>query len=195
MVKKDLEPLGLSEEQITGVLKQHDEEIGEVNASLQKAQDDLKAEQAKAETQGDTIKELNEALKEYKDADVSGLKQTITDLETKLATQKTEHEAELADRDFQALLKDSITAAHGKDAEKIAKLLDVETLKASKNQKDDIAAAVKALAEDDVTKGMFGETAAQVDHTGNLIGTVTPGPAAQKTDTLRSAIAEHYGVK
>ena len=71
----------------------------------------------------------------------------------------------------------------------------METLKASKNQKDDIAAAVKALAEDDVTKGMFGETAAQLDHTGNLIGTVTPGPAAQKTDTLRSAIAEHYGVK
>ena len=37
-------------------------------------------------------------------------------------------------------------------------LLDMDTLKASKNQKDDIAAALKGLSEAEDSKMLFGET-------------------------------------
>lgn len=172
MKREELEKLGLTKEQIDSVLDMHHAEIDPVNADLQKAQDDLKAAQGTVETQETTIKDLKKDLEEFKDADVSGMRQKITDLETDLDNQKKAHESELADRDFQALVKDGITAAKGKDADKIMKLLDVETLKASKNQKEDVTAAIKALAEDDVTKGMFDDADSHITKTGSIIGAV-----------------------
>lgn len=104
----------------------------------------------------DTIKELNGKLDEFKDADVSGMKQQIADYETEKKRIRDEYEAKISDRDFQEMLKDSITAAKGRNAKAIAALLDVETLKASKNQKEDIAAALKTLSEAEDSKMLFG---------------------------------------
>lgn len=188
MEREELEKLGFTKEQIDSVLDMHHAEIDPVNSDLQKAQDDLKAAQGTVETQETTIKDLKKDLEEFKDADVSGMKQKITDLETDLENQKKAHEGELANRDFQALVKDGITAAKGKDADKIMKLLDVDTLKASKNQKEDVAAAIKALAEDDVTKGMFGEAEPQVTKTGSIIGAVVGGGGIDAADAQMRAV-------
>lgn len=69
--------------------------------------------------------------------------------------------------------------------------MDVDTLKASKNQKEDIAAALKALAEAEDSKMLFGEPGQKPVRTGSVIGTVVTG-RSQTEDTLNSAIAEHY---
>ena len=68
------------------------------------------------------------------------------------------------------------------------RLLDTETLKASKNQKEDISAAIKAMTEDDVTKGMFGETEPEVTQTGNIIGTVTGGGVDAQEARMRAVM-------
>jgi hypothetical protein len=79
----------------------------------------------------------------------------VDTLKKDLATKEAEFQSQLADRDFQALLTSGIAAAKGKNPKAIMALLDMDALKASKNQKEDTAAALKALAESDAY--LFGE--------------------------------------
>ena len=191
MKREDLEAIGMTKEQIDKVLDMHHEEYDPVKKALDTANADLAAEKEKTSTQETTIAGLKKDLGEFKDADVSGMKQKIEDLENDIQTKDAAHKQEIADRDFNDLLKECITAAKGVNAKAITALLDVPTLKASKNQKEDIAAAIKALTEADDSKMLFGEPDPKPAGTGNLIGQVKKTDSPQ-TDTLKSAIAEHY---
>ena len=89
-----------------------------------------------------------EGLKAFEGVDVKDLQGQIATLQGKLDTQAKEHEAKLADMAFEGTLKDAITAAKGRNAKAIQALLDVDTLKASKDQSADIKAALDKLKED-----------------------------------------------
>lgn len=173
MKREDLEKLGLTKEQIDKVCDMHHAEIAPVKNELQKAQDDLKVANDAVGTQKQTIGDLKKDLEEFKDVDVSGLQQKINDLEEDLKTKEADHQREIADRDFNDILKESILSARGKNVRAIMALLDQGTLKASKNQKDDIAAAIKELTEAEDSKMLFGETESPVKRTGNIIESVT----------------------
>lgn len=121
------------------------------------------------------MKDLQGKLDGFKDVDVSGLNQRIKDLETEKANIQKDYDAKIADRDFNDLVKESIAAVNGKNTKAITALLDVDTLKASKNQKEDIAAALKALTEAEDSKMLFGEPEPKPAGTGNLIGQVRGG--------------------
>lgn len=188
MKREDLEALGLSKEQIDKVLDMHHEEYDPVKKDLETAQKDLESEKEKTSTQATTIKDLKKDLEEFKDADVSGMKQKIADLEKDIQTKDETHQKEIADRDFNDILKDSITSAKGKNAKAIAALLDIDTLKTSKNQKDDIAAALKELAEAEDSKMLFGEPEPTPAGNGNPIGTVTKGGNQDGDAAMRAAM-------
>lgn len=194
MKREDLEKLGLTKEQIDKVLDAHHAELGPVQKELETAKEDLKTVRETVDTQKTTIEDLKKDLEDFKDADVSGMKQKITDLETAIQNKETEYAQQIADRDFNDLAKESIAAAKGKNAKAIMALLDVDTLKASKNQKEDIAAALKALTEAEDSKMLFGEPEPNPVGTGNLIGQVQK-PGTTPADTLKGAIAEYYNVK
>ena len=152
MKREDLEAIGMTKEQIDKVLDMHHEEYDPVKKDLDTANADLAAEKEKTSTQETTIAGLKKDLGEFKDADVSGMKQKIEDLEKDIQTKDAAHKQEIADRDFNDLLKECITAAKGVNAKAITALLDVDTLKESKNQKEDIATAideeVKSIIDD-----------------------------------------------
>lgn len=187
MKREDLEALGMTKEQIDKVLDMHHKEYDPVKKDLDTANADLAAEKVKTSTQETTIAELKKDLGEFKDADVSGMKQKIEDLEKDIQTNDAAHKQEIADRDFNDLLKDSISAAKGRNATAITACLDVDTLKASKNQKEDIASALKALSEREDCKMLFGEPEPDVIGGGNPIGTVTKsGSQTGATDVMRS---------
>ena len=192
MKREDLEALGLSKEQIDKVLDMHHEEYDPVKKDLETAQKDLESEKEKTSTQATTVKDLKKDLEEFKDADVSGMKQKIADLEKDIQTKDETHQKEIADRDFNDILKDSIASAKGKNAKAITALLDVDALKASKNQKEDIAAAIKVLTEAEDSKMLFGEPEPNVVGTGNPIGTVDKKNPAE-TGNLRDALSAKYG--
>ncbi|MDE7187266.1 MAG: phage scaffolding protein, partial [Lachnospiraceae bacterium] len=135
-----------------------------------------------------TINDLKKDLEEFKDADVSGMKKKIEDLEADIKTKDADHQREIADRDFNDLLKESITASKGRNAKAITALLDVETLKASKNQKEDIAAALKALTEAEDSKMLFGEPEPNPVGTGNIIGRVQKSGSNTEDAALRAAM-------
>lgn len=147
----------------------------------------LDAAEQKASASETTINGLKEDLKKFEGVDVTGLQQKITDLETDLQTKETEYQQKIADRDFDELLSAQINGAKGMNAKAIRALLDVDTLKASKNQKDDVAAAVKALAEAEDSKMLFGIADEPAD-TGNVIGTVTKNSGGAEDAAMRAAM-------
>ena len=141
MKKEDLTTLGLTEEQIAGVQK--------LNGL------DIEAEKKKttlAEGERDKFKEQYEttqaALKEFDGIDVKELQGKIEKLNTDLAAKDTEYTQKIADRDFQDALNAAIVTAGGKNGKAVMALLDVENLKASKNQEADIKAAIEACQKD-----------------------------------------------
>ena len=132
--------------------------------------DKLTAANEKIKANDAAIGDLKKQLEGLQEVDVSKLNERIAELETENKTLEANHQKQIADRDFNDLLKDSISAARGINAKAITALLDIETLKASKNQKEDVSAAIKALTEAEDSKMLFGEPEAKPIGTGSPIG-------------------------
>lgn len=195
MKREELEALGLTKEQIDGTLDMYHKEHDPVQKELDTVKANLAAEQEKVKTHEGTISGLKKDLEEFKDADVSGMKQKIEDLEKDIKAKEADYQQQIADRDFDDVLKDSINAAHGKNVKAIKALLDVETLKASKNQKEDVAAAIKALSEAEDSKMLFGEAEPNPTGKGDPIGGVGGTGTKPQADSLMSALEEKYKSK
>lgn len=112
-------------------------------------------------------------------ADYDAMKTQLAEANTKLSGYDPEWKAKaeqaekdaaakIADMQFDGLLTGAVSAAKGKNAKAIRALLDVDALKASKNQETDIKTALEALAKDN---GYLFET------------TETPPPYAAGTGT------------
>lgn len=96
--------------------------------SLNKANDTIKSNDT-------AMKELQDKLDAFKDVDVTELKNTIAGLEKDKTRIEDEYKDKMAKRDFDDLIKDAITSAHGKNAKAITALLDVDTLMQSRTRK------------------------------------------------------------
>lgn len=100
----------------------------------------------------DSIKEqlqtAKDGLKAFEGVDVAQLQSKVTELQGKLDAKDTEWNGKLADMAFDHALEAAITGAKGKNAKAIRALLDVDTLKDSKNQEADIKAALEGLKKD-----------------------------------------------
>lgn len=147
------------------------------------------------EKQTDKVTNLTEQLNEAKDAmkkfegvDPEGLKNQIADLNQKLTDKETEYQNKLADRDFQDSVKSMIAKYKGKNEKAIMALLDMETLKASKNQNEDLENAFKTLVEAEDSKMLFGESDAMKLGSGDLLGTVTKGGNVDNDAALRAVM-------
>ena len=160
-------------------------------ADYDKQKEKLDAANETIKANDTAMKDLQEKLDGFKDVDVSGLNQRIKELETEKENIQKDCDAKIADRDFNDLIKESIAAVNGKNPRAITALLDVGMLKESKNQKEDIAAALKALTEAEDSKMLFGEPEPNPVETGNLIGRVQKTPG-QSVDTLKDALKEKY---
>lgn len=154
---------------------------------------DYNNQKQKLDTANETIKlndtaigDLKKQLDGFKDVDVTELKNRISTLESEKETIKKEYDEKIADRDFQDSVKGMIAKYKGRNEKAIMALLDMETLKASKNQNEDLEKAFKELAEAEDSKMLFGENV-QVDGRGNPIGTVKSGEnQSTPTDQMRS---------
>lgn len=110
---------------------------------------DWEKQRTKAQTLEKDLGEAGEKLKGLENVNPEALKEEIDRLKGDLEQKDKEFQQQIADRDFDEMLKAAISSAKGKNAKAITALLDVDTLKASKNQKEDIAAALKTLSEEE----------------------------------------------
>ncbi len=182
MKREELKALGLDEEAISKVLDMHHAEFDPVSKELEKAKTDL------ATAQADAAKTA-EALKKFEGVEPDKLKQQIEDLKADIKKRDEDHAKEIADRDFNELVGESIRSAKGKNVKAITALLDIDKLKASKNQRADIEAELKALSEAEDSKMLFGENDPKEVRNGDLIGGVRGGNSGDVMEAqLRAAM-------
>jgi hypothetical protein len=149
---------------------------------------DYEKQKDKLTASEDKVKTLTESLEKFDGVDADKLTGEIAALKKQLEEKDKSYASQLADRDFDDLVKDAIAEARGRNPKAIKALLDVEALKASKNQKEDVAAALKKLAEAEDSKMLFGEDQpAPVGKIG-AIGKVTGGSGGDSfMDSIRAA--------
>ena len=152
----------------------------------------LETAEATIEANNTAMGDLKKQLEGFKDVDVTALNQRITDLEAEKVAIKKEYDDKMADRDFDDSTNAVIAKFKGKNAKAIKALLDLDALKASKNQNEDLEKDVQALTEAEDSKMLFGEPEPQKVGSGNPIGVVDKG-TPQNTATLKDALAERYG--
>lgn len=94
------------------------------------------------------LQAAKDGLEAFKGVDVDKLQGKIQELTGQLADKDREWQDKLDGMAFDGRIRDAITAAKGRNAKAIAALLDVDALRASKNQETDIRAALEALKKD-----------------------------------------------
>lgn len=127
----------LSKEIIDAILSENEKDVA-----------DAKKPFADYDSIKDQLNTAKEALKKFDETDVDGLNKQIKDLQDTLKNKETEYETRLADLTFDGILKDAITAAKGRSTKAIMAMLDVDSLKLSKNQATDIKSALEALKKE-----------------------------------------------
>lgn len=147
---------GQNMKNIHEILKGYDIEIpADKKAEFDKAVlDNYKtvAEAEKLRTARDNYKsQLDDAtqkLEGFKGVNVEELQGKITALTDDLASQKAAFDKQLADRDFDDMLNTAITGSKAKNVKAVKALLDLEAIRASKNQSADLDAALKKVKEE-----------------------------------------------
>ena len=114
-------------------------------AEFEKAKTKLETEKAGAEEQ---LKTVQESLKKFDGVNVDELKKQIETANAQAAEKEKEYQAKLDDLEFSSLLDTAIAGAKAKNAKAVKALLDIDTLKGSKNRSEDIKAALEAVAKD-----------------------------------------------
>lgn len=94
------------------------------------------------------LQAAKDGLAAFDGVDVKDLQGKVAQLTKDLEDKETAHKQELADLAFDGTLKEAITAAKGRNEKAIRALLDVDKLKASKDQTADIKAALEELKKD-----------------------------------------------
>ncbi len=147
MKRKFLEDMGLTKEQVDSIMTVNGEDVESAKSDLEQVKTEL--DQTKIQLQ-----EANQTIDGFKDYDQ--VKSQVKEYRTKYEQSKADYENQIADMKFSATLESAIAAAGGRNAKAVQALLDLKSLKESKNQGADIAAAIEACKTDN--DYLFGST-------------------------------------
>lgn len=142
MKRKDLEDLGLEKEAVDKIMDWNGADIEAEKAKSKK----LEGERDNYKSQLDTA---TAELDKFKDMKPEEMQATIEKLQQDLKDKDAEYAAKEADRVFNETLKEAIKKAGGRNDKAVMALLDVDALKASKDQTADIKEAIDAAKKSD----------------------------------------------
>lgn len=147
MKTEDLKALGLEQDVIDKVFTLSGKDIEAEKAKTRAAE----GERDNYKTQLETAKD---ALSKFDGVNVEELRGQVSKLQNDLKAKDEEYAAREAARTFDEAVTGAITAAGGRNPKAIKAMLDLETLKASKDQSADIRKAIEAVQKSDAY--MFG---------------------------------------
>lgn len=127
-----------TEEQITKILDLNSADIGKAKSKLEAERDNYKSQ----------LETAQNTLKEFEGVDVKELQDKIALLNADLAKKDENYKQQIADMEFNGALDNALTASGARNAKAVKALLDIDTLKASKNQSDDIKSALESVKAD-----------------------------------------------
>lgn len=168
MKRKFLEDMGLTKEQVDSIMAENGNDI----EAIKQERDTYKGQLDTAQT----------TLKSFEGVNISELQTKVTTLTNDLATKEAEYKKQLADRDFNDLLKVTAEGYKPRDLKAVMPFLDVDKLKGSKNQESDIKAAIEAVKKDNAY--LFQDT--QIPR----VVAPTPGPGGPAVDDTKTRANE-----
>ena len=169
---------GLTKEQVDSIMVENDNDIEAAKGDLGQVKTEL--EQTKTQLQ-----EANTTIDGFKDYDQ--VKSQVEEYKTKYEQSKAEYEAKIEEMQFGNSLEAAITAAGGRNSKAVKALLDIDTLKASKDQTADIKAAIEACQKDN--SYLFGDD----EPINNPVGP-TGGAGAGGIDSNTAALRAAMGL-
>lgn len=107
-------------------------------AALTAERDDLKTQ----------LTEAGKTIEGFKGMDIEAIRKEAEDYKAKAEQAEKNAAAQIAEMEFNGRLSAAITGAKGKNAKAVMALLDMDSLKASKNQEADIKAALEGLQKE-----------------------------------------------
>lgn len=164
---------GATDEQISALLNINSADIGRAKEKIEAERDNYKSQLETAQT----------ALKDFEGVDVKELKGKIDTLTADLTAKETDYQNKLADMEFSSKLEGLITSSGAKNAKAVKALLDIESLKSSKNRDADLKAALEACQKEN--DFLFGSAE---PFQNPVAGTGTPPPAADPLASVRAAM-------
>lgn len=137
-----LKGLGLEQDAIDKIMAENGKDIAAEKAKTTKAE-------GERDNYKDQLTTATASLEKFKDVDPAAQQSEIDKLKQQLKDKDDEYAAKEADRVFSETLKEAIKAAGGRNEKSVMALIDVDTLKASKDQTTDIKKALEAVKESD----------------------------------------------
>lgn len=134
MKRKFLEDLGIEKDVVDKIMAENG--------------NDITREQTTANGYKSQLDDVQTKLKSFEGVDVTQLQGQVSELTADLATTKTTYEAQIEGMKFSTALESKINSMNPRNAKAVMALIDVETLKKSKNQDSDITLALEAVKKD-----------------------------------------------
>lgn len=180
----------LTDEQKEKLKKEHNENYKTINEYEKQAEKIETLEKSVKDTE-ETLKSTQEKLKEFEGVDTKALNDEIEKLKKTITDNESSYKAKIEERDFNDLIEKAIAGKKGINAKAIMALLDIDALKASKNQAQDIETQLDALAKAENSKMLFGEPEPKHVGTGSSAGEVRKGGQGEE-ESLHDAIESYY---
>ena len=137
-----LKGLGLEQDVVDKIMAENGKDVAAEQAKTTKAE-------GERDNYKDQLATATESLEKFKDVDPAALQSEIENLNKQLKDKDEEYAAKEADRIFSDTVKEAIKSAGGRNEKAVMAMLDMEALKASKNQSEDIKKALETVKESD----------------------------------------------
>ena len=137
-----LKGLGLEQETIDKIMAENGKDVAAEQTKTAKAV-------SERDNYKDQLATATASLDKFKDVDPAAMQSEIDKLNQQLKDKEAEYATKEADRIFSDTLKEAIKTAGGRNEKAVMAMLDMDTLKASKNQSEDIKKALETVKESD----------------------------------------------
>ena len=179
MTKEELIALGLTEEQISEVFKINGKDV-------EKAKGDLSTKETELASTKEQLKTANTEIESYKSMDIEGIKASAESYKTKFEAAEKKAKEEIDALKFEHSIESALAKAGAKNVKAAKALLDIESLKNSKNMDVDIDVAITKAKESDPY--LYGET--DPSGTGGSLGNGSKGSQGEKNPWSK----EHFNL-
>ena len=129
-----LKGLGLEQDAIDKIMAENGKDVAVEQAKTTKAV-------SERDNYKDQLATATESLEKFKDVDPAAMQSEIDKLNQQLKDKDAEYAAKEADRIFSDTIKEAIKTAGGRNEKAVMAMLDIDALKASKNQSEDMKKA------------------------------------------------------
>ena len=149
MTKEELLALGLNEDQIKEVFKINGIDVEKAKGDFETVKNTLETKETELTTTKEQLKTANETIQSYKDMNIEDIKKSAEDYKKKFEDAETKAQEEIEALKFEHSVENALNKAGAKNVKSVKALLDLETLKDSKNVDTDLESQLTALKESD----------------------------------------------